>query len=131
MQAIPLNLPMENFIFLSSTWSERLFHSLMEKFREAVPVRVVIHYTHFDTGEEIFTPLQMVICKLHCYLHKRLFVLTLVGITLKNVFIWCFIQMIFNVMESVMCNIGNLCVGVPLYITFLWINLPNKKLNHC
>mmetsp|Transcript_14675 Transcript_14675/g.22361 ORF Transcript_14675/g.22361 Transcript_14675/m.22361 type:complete len:273 (-) Transcript_14675:1957-2775(-) len=66
----------------------------------------------------------------HRYLDERFLVLSLVGISPSDVFIWRLVQVTFNVVESVLSNVGDTSVRVLPDFSLLWFNISNKNLDH-
>merc|ERR1711953_1410226 len=68
--------------------------------------------------------------KLHGYLNKRFLILSLVRVTPTDVLIWSFVEVILNVMESMLCYVSNTSVRMLPNLSNLWLDVSNKKFNH-
>mmetsp|Transcript_2521 Transcript_2521/g.4014 ORF Transcript_2521/g.4014 Transcript_2521/m.4014 type:complete len:342 (+) Transcript_2521:888-1913(+) len=68
--------------------------------------------------------------KLHCNLDERFLVLSVVGVTPTDVLVRSSVNMLFNVMESMLGNVGDTGVRVLPDITSLWLGFSDKKLDH-
>mmetsp|Transcript_33499 Transcript_33499/g.81129 ORF Transcript_33499/g.81129 Transcript_33499/m.81129 type:complete len:211 (+) Transcript_33499:1106-1738(+) len=80
--------------------------------------------------ERLLLQRQFSISELHCHLNKTFLVLSTIGKSPTDVFIGGLVQVLFNVVESVLGNVGNTSVRVLPHISLLRFNFSDKKLDH-
>mmetsp|Transcript_8622 Transcript_8622/g.12728 ORF Transcript_8622/g.12728 Transcript_8622/m.12728 type:complete len:380 (-) Transcript_8622:2091-3230(-) len=74
--------------------------------------------------------LQLVRSELQSDLDKRLLILTLVGVTPTDVLIGSLVQVLLNMVESVLSDVSDTGIGVLPHISNLRLDLSDQKLDH-
>mmetsp|Transcript_3700 Transcript_3700/g.5375 ORF Transcript_3700/g.5375 Transcript_3700/m.5375 type:complete len:351 (-) Transcript_3700:1910-2962(-) len=74
--------------------------------------------------------LQLGLSELQSDLDKRLLILTLVGVTPTDVLIGSLVQVLLNVVESVLSDVSDTGIGVLPHISNLRLDLSDQKLDH-
>ena len=88
---------------------------------------VGVHELNF---KGLFLEFQFFFRELHGNLHERFLVLSVVGKAPSNVFVGGLVQVAFDMVESVLGNVGDTSVGVLPDLSLLGFDLTDQELNH-